>query len=67
MKILRKLNEKDRSSRKGAFLYQFIPEKYEALLREGIDFRSLEAFLSNVYGQLSGAFWKPRIQISFLI
>lgn len=40
MKILEKLNEKDKStSRKGAFLYRFDKANYEALLEKGIDFQ----------------------------
>lgn len=39
MKILKKLNEKDRSSRKGAYLYQFNENMYRSLLEDGIDFR----------------------------
>jgi len=40
MKILNKLNIKDRSSsKKGAYLYEFNKENYEQLLQEGIDFK----------------------------
>lgn len=39
MNVLKKLNEKDKStSRKGAFLYQFDKKKYEKLLEEGFNF-----------------------------
>lgn len=39
MDILEKLREKDKStSRKGAYLYRFNQQNYEALLREGIHF-----------------------------
>ena len=39
MKILEKLDQKDRtSSKKGAFLYRFDPEKYENLKVRGILF-----------------------------
>ena len=39
MEILEKLSEKDKSnSRKGAYLYQFNQENYEALLKSGINF-----------------------------
>jgi hypothetical protein len=39
MNLLEKLNEKERnSSRKGAFYYRFIPEKYESFLKSGFYF-----------------------------
>ena len=39
MKILEKLAEKDKTnSRKGAFLYRFNPEKYQAMVERGVDF-----------------------------
>ncbi|MEM1123662.1 MAG: NUDIX domain-containing protein [Bacteroidota bacterium] len=39
MNILEKLEEKDKtSSRKGAFLYRFIPAKYEEMVEKGVDF-----------------------------
>ncbi len=39
MKILEKLEEKDKtSSRKGAFLYRFNPEKYQEMVKRGVDF-----------------------------
>lgn len=40
LKLLRKLDEKERSkSRKGAFLYEFDQERYAHFLREGYDFK----------------------------
>ncbi|XMO86773.1 NUDIX domain-containing protein [Algibacter sp. AS12] len=40
LKILVKLNEKDmESSKKGSYLYQFDPEKYNAKLKEGFVFK----------------------------
>ncbi len=40
MNILEKLNEKDKSSsKKGAYFYRFIPERYDKLIEEGIDFK----------------------------
>ncbi len=39
MGILEKLDEKDKnSSRKGAFYYQFIKEKYDQLIQQGLNF-----------------------------
>jgi len=39
MNVLEKLEEKDKtSSRKGAFLYRFIPAKYEEMVEKGVDF-----------------------------
>ena len=39
MKILEKLDEKDKTtSRKGAFLYRFNPEKYQEMVERGVDF-----------------------------
>lgn len=39
MNILEKLKEKDKSSsRKGAYLYRFIPAKYEEMVEKGVDF-----------------------------
>jgi len=39
MDILKKLDEKDKStSRKGAFLYQFDKKKYKKLVAEGFNF-----------------------------
>ena len=39
MKILEKLEEKDKTnSRKGAFLYRFNPEKYQEMVKRGVDF-----------------------------
>ncbi len=39
MKILERLPEKDKStSRKGAFLYSFIPKRYEQMVEKGVDF-----------------------------
>ncbi|MEM6318817.1 MAG: NUDIX domain-containing protein [Bacteroidota bacterium] len=39
LKVLEKLEEKDKSSsRKGAFLYRFQPEKYQEMVERGVDF-----------------------------
>ena len=39
MNILLKMEEKDKSSsRKGAYLYRFIPEKYKEMVEKGVDF-----------------------------
>ncbi len=39
MNVLEKLAEKDKtSSRKGAYLYRFIPEKYQEMVEKGVDF-----------------------------
>jgi len=39
MDILEKLDEKDKSSsRKGAFYYRFIKEKYDQLIQQGLHF-----------------------------
>lgn len=39
MNVLEKLEEKDKtSSRKGAFLYRFIPARYEEMVEKGVDF-----------------------------
>ena len=39
MNILEKLEEKDKTnSRKGAFLYRFNPEKYQEMVKRGVDF-----------------------------
>lgn len=43
MNVLEKLNEKDKTtSRKGAFLYRFNPDKYQEMVDKGIDFVLLE-------------------------
>lgn len=39
MEVLEKLEEKDKStSKKGAFLYRFVQERYKAMIEKGIDF-----------------------------
>jgi len=39
MNVLEKLEEKDKtSSRKGAYLYRFIPAKYQEMVEKGVDF-----------------------------
>lgn len=39
MDVLEKLEEKDKeNSRKGAFLYRFNPEKYQQMVKKGVDF-----------------------------